>query len=149
MSTPRAAPPTSDVKQIMLEEQLQRLNVSQLRNLKDGARTASQEAASRERRRNATDPWPVPARGVRKCRANAGTASMAQVERVSGSDPGAPHNVTLVGSKTKPDSEKKDTAAPSTATMKEGLPLKDVDTHEESMSLTLEEAYLQAISEKT
>mgnify|MGYP003327544518 CR=1 FL=1 len=67
--------------------------------------------------------------------------------KVSGSDPGAPHNVTLVGSKTKPDSEKKDTAAPSTATMKEGLPIKDVDTHEESMSLTLDEADLQAISE--
>ena len=51
-------------------------------------------------------------------------------------------------SKTKPDSEKKDTAAPSTATMKEGLPLKGVDIHEEGMSLTLEEADLQAIGEK-
>ena len=65
------------------------------------------------------------------------------MEKVPGSDPGAPHFVTLVGCTTKPDSGKKDTAAPSTATMKEGLPLKGVDTHEESMSFTLEEADLE------
>ena len=84
---------------------------------------------------------------MRTCRANAGTSSTPQVEKARGSDPGSSHNVALVRFKTKPDSEKKDTAAPSTATMKEGLPLKGVDIHEESMSLALEEADLQAINE--
>ena len=142
MSTPRAAPPTADVKQIRLEEKLQRLNVSEVRNLKEGARAASQEAASRAERtrKGLVRDWAFQPL-TRK-------ASTAQVEKVPESDPSAPHFVTLVGCTTKPDSEKKDTTAPSAATMKEGLPLNGVDIHEEGMSLTLEEAEFQAIGER-
>ena len=96
MSTPRAGPPTADAKL----EKLQLLKASELGKLKEGARAASQEAASRaERPRNGlVRDWPFQSL-TRK-------ASAAHVENVPGSDPGAPHNVTLVGSKTKPDSEK-------------------------------------------
>ena len=112
MSTPRAVPPTADAKPIKWAEQLQRRNLSQVNDLKEGARTASQEAARAERRRNAL---PVPARVVRRGRTNAGTASTPQVEQAPGSDPSAPHNVTLVGSKTKQVSEKVNATAPTPA----------------------------------
>ena len=118
MSTPRADPPTADVK---LEKNLQGLKSSKLRKLREGARTTSQYAVKTERlRRNASYPWPVP---FRKCRASAGTASTPQVEKAPGSDPGSSHNVALVRFNTKPDSEKADTAAPSTAMRKDCLPL--------------------------
>ena len=137
MSTPRADPPTADVK---LEEQLQGLKVSEFRKLREGERATSQDAVKAERLRRST--WPVP---MRKCRANVGTPSTPQVEKVLGSDPGSSHNV---GFKIRPESEKKATAASSAATMKEGLPLKGVGIHEEGMSLTLEEAEFQDISER-
>ena len=140
MPTPRAGPPTVDVKMEALQKNL--LNASEFGKLKEGARAASQEAASRERRRNATDPWPVPARGVRKCRANAGTASAPQVVQAPGSDPGAPHNVALVRFNTKPDSEKANTAAPNPALQDVSLPLTFVDIQRD-MSLQLEEEDVQ------
>ena len=137
MSTPRAGPPTADVK---LEEKLQGLTASEFGKFREGARAASQDAVKAERsRRNAGYPWPVP---FRKCRANAGTASTPQVEKALGSDPGASHNVALVRFNTKPDSEKANTAAPSTATRRDGLPPTTfVHIHEE-ISVPLDEADL-------
>ena len=138
MPTPRASPPTVDAKMEALKKNL--LNASEFGKMKEGAKAACQEAASAARRaerprKGLASNWPVQPR-TRK-------ATTAHVEKVSGSDPGAPHQVTLVRSETKPESEKKNAATPSTPTMKEGLPLTSVQTHEESMSFTLEEADLE------
>ena len=111
MPTPRAGPPTVDVKMEALKKNL--LNASEFGKMKEGAKAACQEAASAARRaerprKGLASNWPVQPR-TRK-------ATTAHVEKVSGSDPGAPHQVTLVRSETKPESEKKNAATPRTQT---------------------------------
>ena len=129
MSTPRAGPPTADVK---LEEKLQMLKASEFGKLKEGARAASQEAASRAERTR---------KGLVRDWAFQPLTRKATTAQVPGSDPGAPHNVTLVGFNTNPDSEKANTAAPSPAMKKDGLELRFVDM-QGGMSVTLGEAVL-------
>ena len=130
MSTPRAVPPTADVD---LEKKWQGLKSPEFRQSRDRVRATAQDAPSRaERKRNETDPWPG---AVRKCRANAGTASTLRVENAPGSDPSSSHNVALVA----------DTAALSTAMRKDpvGLPLKPFMQVQQNMSIQLDDADLQ------